>query len=56
MSTNQCKSKLVLLTEIVSILFQKYRILVYNGDVDMACNYFGDELFVSSLGLKVIFP
>lgn len=29
-------------------------LLVYNGDVDMMCNFFGDEWFVDDLGRKVI--
>lgn len=35
------------------IVFQKYRVLVYNGDVDMACNFLGDEWFVESLQQEV---
>ncbi|KAG9510471.1 Lysosomal protective protein [Fragariocoptes setiger] len=29
-------------------------LLVYNGDVDMMCNFLGDEFFCDSLGLPVI--
>lgn len=33
---------------------RKLTMLVYNGDVDMMCNFFGDEWFVDDLGRKVI--
>ncbi|XP_063315232.1 lysosomal protective protein-like [Pelobates fuscus] len=33
------------------LLKKEYRILVYNGDVDMACNFLGNEWFLDSLNI-----
>ncbi|XP_061162902.1 lysosomal protective protein-like [Saccostrea echinata] len=40
----------------IDVLNKGKRILVYNGDVDMACNFLGDEWFTDDLNLKVKVP
>lgn len=41
--------------QVLQLIKSGKRGLIYNGDVDMACNFLGDEWFADALGLKVFY-
>ncbi|CAH8548770.1 unnamed protein product, partial [Schistosoma turkestanicum] len=50
-NTNYVRLYLDLTEQYMKLLKSKINVLIYNGDIDMACNYFGDEWFVDNLNL-----
>ncbi|XP_018653441.1 family S10 non-peptidase homologue (S10 family) [Schistosoma mansoni] len=55
-NTNYVRIYRDLTEQYMQLLKSKIFVLIYNGDIDMACNYFGDEWFVDNLNLTTISP
>ncbi|XP_050394322.1 lysosomal protective protein-like [Patella vulgata] len=53
-SANYVSTYMEMSAQYKKILAAKKRVLVYNGDVDMACNFLGDEWFIEDLDLDVV--